>query len=132
MNHSADDIFLDALDLPPDKRGDFLDQACSGDAGLRQAVDAMLLDAALADTYFEAPAVGIPTAAANGYTGECPGDRIGPYTLREHLGEGGFGIVWLAEQHKPLARRVAIKVIKPGMDTRFTPLFRIHDIFRVS
>ena len=49
---------------------------------------------------------------------EGPGTRIGPYTLREQLGEGGFGVVFLAEQQEPVARQVALKIIKLGMDTR--------------
>ncbi len=49
---------------------------------------------------------------------ESPGTRIGPYKLREQLGEGGFGVVYVAEQEQPVARKVALKIIKPGMDTR--------------
>ena len=50
--------------------------------------------------------------------GEQPGDQVGPYKLKEIIGEGGFGTVWLAEQKAPIARRVAIKIIKPGMDSK--------------
>jgi serine/threonine protein kinase len=50
--------------------------------------------------------------------GERPGDRLGPYVLLEVLGEGGFGVVWLAERREPMVQRVAIKIIKPGMDSR--------------
>ena len=50
-------------------------------------------------------------------TTECPGSQIGPYKLRECLGEGGMGVVWAAEQSTPIRRKVALKVIKPGMDS---------------
>ena len=50
--------------------------------------------------------------------GEKPGDMVGPFKLLSVLGEGGFGIVWLAERREPIVQRVAVKVIKPGMDTR--------------
>ena len=49
---------------------------------------------------------------------EQPGTQIGPFTLRERLGEGGMGVVFVAEQKHPVRRRVALKIIKPGMDTR--------------
>src|SRR5262245_49670534 len=50
-------------------------------------------------------------------SGECPGTVIGPYKLLVQIGEGGFGVVFMAEQHRPVRRRVALKVVKPGMDT---------------
>lgn len=50
--------------------------------------------------------------------GEQAGNLIGPYRLMEVIGEGGFGVVWLAERREPMVQRVAIKIIKPGMDTR--------------
>src|SRR5436190_1802608 len=49
---------------------------------------------------------------------EKPGDILGPYKLLEQIGEGGFGVVFMAEQHQPMRRKVALKVVKPGMDTR--------------
>ena len=60
---------------------------------------------------------GIPTASYGG-AGIGPGEKIGPYKLLRILGEGGYGIVYLAERHRPVKRRVALKVIKPGMDTK--------------
>ena len=56
--------------------------------------------------------------ADNMETIECPGTLIGPYKLVEQIGEGGFGVVYLAEQERPVRRRVALKIIRPGMDTR--------------
>ena len=49
---------------------------------------------------------------------EGPGSKIGPYKLLQQIGEGGFGFVYMAEQHEPLRRKVALKIVKPGMDTR--------------
>src|ERR1041384_5548664 len=72
-----------------------------------------------------------PTEQASGYarakstmtlsgpaSGEGPGDFIGPYKLLSQIGEGGFGVVWLAERREPMVQRVALKIIKPGMDTK--------------
>jgi non-specific serine/threonine protein kinase/serine/threonine-protein kinase len=59
-----------------------------------------------------------PTRADLAQTlGEQPGDTIGPYTLLQRIGEGGFGVVWLAERREPYVQRVALKIIKPGMDS---------------
>jgi serine/threonine protein kinase len=59
-----------------------------------------------------------PTSRRGDGVGERPGDRIGPYKLLEVIGEGGFGVVWLAERREPMVQRVALKIIKPGMDSR--------------
>src|SRR5207237_8242038 len=60
------------------------------------------------------PGASPPTAAP---PGEQPGERVGPYKLLQKLGEGGMGAVWVAEQERPVRRRVALKLIKPGMDS---------------
>src|SRR5262249_20272322 len=67
-------------------------------------------------SFLERPAVTM--RVSDGSIIERPGTVIGPYTLLEQIGEGGFGVVFLAEQEHPIRRRVALKVIKPGMDTR--------------
>jgi len=59
-----------------------------------------------------------PLAGTAPTTTDSPGDRIGPYRLLEKIGEGGFGVVYLAEQLEPMRRRVALKIIKPGMDSK--------------
>ena len=59
-----------------------------------------------------------PPASTPSSLGERPGDRIGPYKLLKVIGEGGFGVVWLAERREPMVQRVALKIIKPGMDSK--------------
>jgi serine/threonine protein kinase/tetratricopeptide (TPR) repeat protein len=121
----AKDIFLDVVALdPPERRAAFLDEACAGDPALRHRVEALLsahdrpeslLDRAAVAV--EAPAT-LPLGDAEpSRPAEGPGTVIGPYTLLERLGEGGMGAVYLAEQTVPVRRRVALKVIKPGMDS---------------
>jgi len=122
---SADEIFAAALALSdPSARSAYLDRACAGNPSLRQEVESLLAAAERAGTFLEAPATdagevlreaqesgGVPLT-------EKPGDRIGRYKLLEQIGEGGFGVVWMAEQDEPVRRRVALKIIKLGMDTK--------------
>jgi serine/threonine-protein kinase len=98
-------------------RSAYLRQACGEDDKLRGRVDA-LLRAFTEDQSFLQATLGALPAALDDSCGEAPGTVIGPYELREQLGEGGFGVVFLAEQQQPIRRQVALKVIKPGMDTR--------------
>ena len=124
-------IFAAALELPADQRGAYLDQACAGDAALRRQVEALLRVHDDAGEFFEKLAsVAQPTAAERampGATGtiripaipsEKAGDRIGRYKLLQQIGEGGCGVVYMAEQEEPVRRRVALKVIKLGTDTK--------------
>jgi serine/threonine protein kinase/tetratricopeptide (TPR) repeat protein len=111
-------IFLAALQQPsPDGRAAFLDQACGGNGELRRNVEMLLLAHVRAGDFLaQAPApvgatVDLPVT-------EAPGTLIGPYKLLEQIGEGGFGVVFMAEQTQPVRRKVALKVIKPGMDTK--------------
>ena len=128
---SAKDVFLAALDVPPAARASLLDAACSGDVALRRQVEALLLvhdepdslldqpriEVGLGDASLPPPAAFAPTITDRPLT-EVPGTVIGPYKLLEQIGEGGFGVVFMAEQTAPVKRKVALKVIKPGMDTR--------------
>src|SRR5262245_49658322 len=115
----ANEIFLDALDIvAPEERRLFLDKACGGDGALRARVELLLRAGERAGGFLQAPAPGAPFHANVLPPRETPGAVIGPYELREQLGEGGFGVVYLAEQQRPVRRLVALKVIKPGMDTR--------------
>jgi len=108
------DVFADAAALPERERAAYLDRVCGGDAELRGEVESLLAAAAKRPSYFAAPTAG---GAAAGPL-ESPGTRIGPYRLLEEIGQGGFGTVYLAEQDEPVRRRVALKIIKLGMDTR--------------
>jgi tetratricopeptide (TPR) repeat protein len=111
------DIFTAALHRPPEERSAFLDEACHGDARLRQQVVALLHEHAQLGSYLESPALAAVATIDDPIT-ERPGTVVGPYKLLEPIGEGGFGVVFLAEQQQPLRRKVALKVLKPGMDTR--------------
>ena len=117
------DIFTDALELTdPLARNRFLEQACRSEPLQRQRIEALLRNAAQASRYLESPLFGSqPTdgvATSESVLTEHPGTRIGPYKLLQQIGEGGMGVVWMAEQIQPVQRKVAVKVIKPGMDSR--------------
>src|SRR5712671_6477571 len=121
-------LFFDALDKTPEERAAFLDAACVGDEALRQRVERLLREQedlggfletpVLAAGSFSAGAVGPNGTALIGTVTEKPGDRIGRYKLLQKIGEGGCGVVYMAEQEEPVRRRVALKVIKLGMDTK--------------
>lgn len=108
-------IFTEAVQLPADQRAIYLDQACGGDHVLRQRIEKLLHANLKAGGFLsEIPA---RSRHATG-VGEKPGDRIGSYKLLQQIGEGGCGVVFMAEQQEPVRRRVALKIIKPGMDTK--------------
>ncbi|HVK12504.1 MAG TPA: protein kinase [Gemmataceae bacterium] len=112
------DIFIAALQLDdPDARRACLAEACGPDAALRARVEELLAAHDRAASFLEAPPAG-PTVTADLPPAEGPGTTFGPYKLLEQIGEGGFGVVFLAEQTEPVRRKVALKVLKPGMDTR--------------
>src|SRR5262249_10125486 len=101
----------------PEARRAFLDEACRADRPLREQVESLLVAHEQAGSFLEASAPpGVATVEE--LIGERPGTVIGPYKLLEQIGEGGFGVVFMAEQQQPLRRKVALKVLKPGMDTR--------------
>ena len=126
-------IFLDALDkTDPGERAAFLEQACGDNELLRQRVQQLIRAFDEAGSFMAAPpegeitATGPTTSRANGSPSpvsesrpvvEGPGASIGPYKLLERIGEGGMGIVFMAEQQSPVRRKVALKIIKPGMDS---------------
>src|SRR5678816_617769 len=118
-----DDLFEAALlKSPGPERAAFLDDECQSDPELRARVEMMLEGHLSAQDFLEnlptgtPPERGIPSSESAGL--EQVGGNIGPYKLLQKLGEGGCGLVYLAEQQQPVRRRVALKVIKLGMDTR--------------
>ncbi len=110
-------IFDEAIELSGAERQTYLERACAGNAELLSRVKVLLRGAETDDQFLREPTIsgGMQTIAG---TIEKPGTRIGPYKLLEPIGEGGFGSVFLAEQESPVRRRVALKIIKLGMDTR--------------
>ena len=101
----------------PEAREAYLQQVCGDDAAMGQRVRALLKAYAKSASFLEAPAVA-PAATGNmPALAERPGMVIGPYKLLQQIGEGGMGVVWMAEQTQPVQRKVALKVIKPGMDS---------------
>jgi WD40 repeat protein/serine/threonine protein kinase len=116
----AKEVFLDALELESaDDHRAFLDRACGGDTALRREVENLLAHHSRVGSFL-ASGPRDPDATASFDTGAAdgPGAVIGPYRLMEQIGEGGFGLVFVAEQTHPVRRKLALKVIKPGMDTR--------------
>jgi tetratricopeptide (TPR) repeat protein len=105
-----EELFQAAADRPEAERAAFLDEACAGDGDLRAEIEALL------GRMDDGSTLPQPVAPLAG--GEAPGDVIDRFKLLEPIGEGGFGVVWMAEQTEPVRRRVALKVIKLGMDTK--------------
>ncbi len=116
LDARAKDVFAEALDLSGEERTAYLERICAGDGELRGRVERLLAGAEAPDEFLN----GAPAAAnlTQAIQVEQPGTWIGQYQLMELVGEGGFGSVFLAQQDKPVQRRVALKVIKLGMDTR--------------
>jgi WD40 repeat protein/serine/threonine protein kinase len=113
-------VFCAALEYQsPQERAAYLDEACGDDAGLRARVEALLQADCKAGNFLGgSSAPGLGPSADEPPISEAPGMVIGPYKLLEEIGEGGFGVVFMAEQTQPVRRKVALKVLKPGMDSR--------------
>ena len=110
------EIFANALELSdPRERERYLAQACGPDAKLRQIVEGLLAAHQEAGAFLRPG----PTMRVGGDVRvEACGSFIGRYKLLQQIGEGGFGVVYMAEQAEPVQRKVALKIIKAGMDTR--------------
>jgi WD40 repeat protein/serine/threonine protein kinase len=117
-NPHANELFLQALERSGGERQRYLDGACAGDAALRAEVEALLEAGARAGSFLESPVRHLVATVAERPITERPGTVVGPYKLLEQIGEGGFGVVFMAEQTQPVRRKVALKILKPGMDTR--------------
>jgi serine/threonine protein kinase/tetratricopeptide (TPR) repeat protein len=118
QSNRAKAIFLAAIDEhTPDQWPAFLEQACAGDVHLRAEVEKLLRAHTQMGSFHEVTEAEVP-AAIDSPLSERPGSVIGPYKLLEQIGEGGFGVVFMAEQQQPIGRRVALKILKPGMDSK--------------
>jgi eukaryotic-like serine/threonine-protein kinase len=117
---SEEQLFHDALDLPAEQREEFVDAACGEDREMSARVKRLLGANASPDSFLNKPVAeladtqGMPALPESSSVGEV----IGPYKLLEKIGEGGMGVVYVAEQLEPVRRRVALKLIKPGMDSQ--------------
>src|SRR3974390_3010509 len=119
-------VFCQALEIADaEQRRQFLDQACGADKALREQVEKLFAFSQNAGYFFKdcAPALeaaeGDADRVLSAAESELPeSKRIGAYKLLQKLGEGGYGVVYMAEQEQPIRRRVALKIIKLGMDTK--------------
>jgi len=112
------DFFSKALQCQTaEEQAAYLEQACPGDAELRARLEELLQAHREAGSFLQEPSPR-PVATVAEPIRERPGTVIGPYKLLQQIGEGGMGVVWMAEQTQPVQRKVALKVIKPGMDSR--------------
>ena len=122
MNEPSDrdvEVFTEALQLPVAERAAYLERACGSDVELRQKVEALLKGHNKVGDFLEhSPHETSTQSGPRTPAGEKPGDRVGRYKLLQQIGEGGCGVVFMAEQEEPIRRRVALKIIKPGMDTK--------------
>jgi len=116
------EILGQTADLPRERRDAFLETACAGDEKLRGEVESLLASLDNADGFLDEPTLAAGGLSSRFFQGDGPqmgraGERIGRYKLLQLIGEGGFGSVFMAEQQTPVVRKVALKIIKPGMDS---------------
>ncbi len=124
---TEDMLFANALELPFTERSAYLATACAGDNSLRKRVEALLAAYDPTDSFLEVPAVAFPQSDNTRTSSSVsnlldphavkPGTCISHYRLLKKIGEGGMGVVYLAEQEAPVRRQVALKIIKPGLDS---------------
>jgi serine/threonine protein kinase len=114
---NVDTIFCSAIEIESStERQAFLNNACGNDIEVRHQVERLIQAHFRGGSVLDSPAL-LRTATINEFS-ERIGTLIGPYKLLEQIGEGGMGVVYMAQQTQPVKRRVALKVIKPGMDSR--------------
>ncbi|MBL8752734.1 MAG: serine/threonine protein kinase [Planctomycetes bacterium] len=107
------ELVADALDLPADERPALLATRCQGWPQLLAQAEAMLTTAGAMADFLERPALDLPELAPL-----APGTQVGPFVVEQRVGEGGFSEVYRARQREPFERVVALKVLKPGLDSR--------------
>ena len=111
---SIEAIFSEALEIPAaEARAAHLDRVCAADPELRRQVESLINAHDRAGRF-----LGSSTVSFESGSPEPVGSTVGPYKLMEQIGEGGMGVVYVAEQTRPVRRKVALKIIKPGMDTK--------------
>lgn len=118
-----EEILKEALDRAGTERDQYLDESCGDDPDFRREIEELIeahgdAHSLLGRVQGMAKGANLSTLLEVDGVGEEPGDHIGPYQLLQKIGEGGFGAVYLAEQAEPVQRRVALKIIKAGMDSR--------------
>src|SRR5688572_25941194 len=123
MNNTAkpdlETIFSAALaKQSPEERAAYLEHACAGDESLRRSAERLLNAYPIVGRFLEPSAADLAVATDFPPISERPVTVIGPYKLLQQIGEGGMGVVFMAEQTQPIHRTVALKIIKPGMDSR--------------
>lgn len=112
------EIFEAAIELPDAAAcKEFLDQVCASDRFLRARVESLLKAYAASGSFLQVPVSDPLDLTLLDHTPEKPGGQVSSYKLLQQLGEGGMGVVYMAEQREPVQRRVALKIIKPGMDS---------------
>jgi len=118
QTRDAEAIFLAALDkATPQERAAFVEDACAGQAELLQRVRELLASHDESHGPFDESPPGVVVTISQAPITERPGMSIGPYKLLQQIGAGGMGVVFMAEQQEPVRRKVALKIIKPGMDS---------------
>jgi serine/threonine protein kinase/tetratricopeptide (TPR) repeat protein len=116
---SVESIMSEAVEIAAaDERQAYLDRSCAGNPELRAQVERLVANHFRAGSFLERPAAGLETAPLLVVHDDVLGTKIGPYKLLEQIGEGGMGLVFVAEQQQPVRRSVALKLIKPGMDSK--------------
>src|SRR5262249_5431843 len=122
---SEETLFIEALGISDaSRRAEFLDRECASDAALRDRLGRLLEQHERAGGFLGRPAIARLLTGADGAFAETvpsgptdgPGTSVGPYKLLQKLGEGGMGHVWMAEQSHPVQRKVAVKLVKAGVD----------------
>lgn len=120
MNQASEKtIFLDAIELDDlNQRQRYLDQSCGHDAALRASVEALLAASDQPNHPLDRPPVSVVTDSVAEEHSDLIGRMIGRYRLMEQIGEGGFGLVFVAQQDQPVRRQVALKIVKPGTGSK--------------